>query len=648
MLQQYNSIVVDASYINKNYTQESVIGRGRDFYLGISSICYLMSHAKDGQKYILQIYENLGYDIFRTKVLQLQKAMLECVNEYNTRIVMIAEKEINDKQSDLYVLYRLNALKKRLDQEEQLNQEQALELLITFCKNLLITGRSTFEFLDLAPQNIFVDGKNFVISNMGISYKGSKFHRPYTPSTDNFYKDKSLANLIYTYSFQAGLVVLCAITKINSADFFFEDGQLKDNILQSVLKVLRENQKTDRSKEDQLKFDKFKDQLKKQINSLSKIEKPFEGDYKMILPILSQILSLDQQKRSIFQLLICYPDNPLKVEYPFFQQAIDVDQQYVGFGKLDEDNKIIPHGYGYGKFEDQWHYGIFENGELSKDGTIEMKTQKAVSYILLNLFENHSKIIVELNKYIYIGEFDQQKYIPNGKGEIIYVLTYQKNLPRKRQVINFEGDLKLGEKIEGREFYRNKSFFDGQFAKNSPREGIFTYGPNHFYDGIIEDFKRVSGKLYFGELTFEGEFENNKAKDGVLLYEDGSEYKGLFQNGQRSSLEGKYTYSNQKVQYIGNFREDTFHGKGVLILLETNEQVEVEYEYGRCKTDLPDNFKDALKKNKKQVIQKMEQKKPDSKQKKNDDDDEQIKEEIDEGFADDDGQYGHDLDDEDA
>lgn len=46
------------------------------------------------------------------------------------------------------------------------------------------------------------------------------------------------------------MVVLCSITKINSADLFFEDGQLKDNILQSILKVLRENQKTDRSKED--------------------------------------------------------------------------------------------------------------------------------------------------------------------------------------------------------------------------------------------------------------------------------------------------------------------------------------------------------------------------------------------------------------
>ncbi|CAD8113039.1 unnamed protein product [Paramecium sonneborni] len=645
MLQQYNSIVVDASYINKNYTQESVIGKGRDFYLGISSICYTMSNTKDGQKYILQIYENLGHDIFRAKVLQLQRAMLECVNENNTRIVLIGEKELNDKQSDLYVLYRLNELKKRLDQEDQLNQEQALELLTTFCKNLLITGRTTYEFLDLAPQNIFVDGKNYVISNMGISYKGSKFHRPYTPSTDNYYKDKSLANLIYTYSFQAGLVVLCAITKINSADLFFEDGQLKDNILQSVLKVLRENQKSDRTKEDQQRFDKFKDTLKKQINSLAKVEKPFEGDYKTILPILSQILSLDQQKRSIFQLLICYPDNPLKVEYPFFQQAIDVDQQYVGFGKL-QDDKIIPHGYGYGKFEDQWHYGVFENGNLSKDGTIEMKTSKAVTYILLNLFENHAKIIVELNKYIYIGEFDEQKYIPNGQGEIIYVLTSQKNLPKKRQIIQYEGEIKLGEKIDGKEIYRNKSNFEGKFVKNTPREGLFTYGQNHLFDGIIDEFKRTSGKLYFGDLIFEGEFENDKPKDGVLIYEDGSEYKGLFRNGQRYCLEGKYTYSNGKVQYIGNFRDDTFHGKGVLILLETNEQIEVDYEYGRCKTDLPENFKEVLRKNKKQVMQKMEQKKPQSKQQKNDD--EQIEEDIDQGFADDDGQYGHDMDDEES
>lgn len=51
------------------------------------------------------------------------------------------------------------------------------------------------------------------------------------------------------------------------------------------------------------------------------------------------------------------------------------------------------------------------------------------------------------------------------------------------------------------------------------------------FDGIIDEFKRTSGKLYFGDLIFEGEFENDKPKDGVLIYEDGSEYKGLFRNG---------------------------------------------------------------------------------------------------------------------
>lgn len=65
----------------------------------------------------------MGPEVFRQKVLQLQKVMLECVNENNTRIILIAEKELNDKQSDLYVLYRLNEIMKSLDKEEALNAE---------------------------------------------------------------------------------------------------------------------------------------------------------------------------------------------------------------------------------------------------------------------------------------------------------------------------------------------------------------------------------------------------------------------------------------------------------------------------------------------------------------------------------------------
>lgn len=66
--------------------------------------------------------------------------MIECVNDSNTRIILLGEKELNDKKSDLYVLYRLNELKNTLDKAEALNPEQAEELLITFCKNYLING----------------------------------------------------------------------------------------------------------------------------------------------------------------------------------------------------------------------------------------------------------------------------------------------------------------------------------------------------------------------------------------------------------------------------------------------------------------------------------------------------------------------------
>jgi hypothetical protein len=61
---------------------------------------------------------------------------------------------------------------------------------------------------------------------------------------------------------------------------------------------------------------------------------------------------------------------------------------------------------------------------------------------------------------------------------------------------------------------------------------------------------------------------------------------------------GKFTFPNQKVQYEGHFENDTFHGKGTLTILKTKETLEVEYELGKCKTDLPENFKLAFQKDK--------------------------------------------------
>ncbi|CAD8152584.1 unnamed protein product [Paramecium octaurelia] len=631
MFQQYDSLVVDASFIHKNYTQVSVIGKGHDFYLGINSISYLMHHTKENGRYILQVYENLGYDLFRTKVLHLQKAMIECVNDVNTRIILLAEKQLNDKQSDLYVLYRLDELTERLDQQKQLTPEQANDLLITFCKNLLITGRVTYEFLDIAPQNVYVHDNRFIISNMGISYKGSKFHRPYTAITDSFYKEKTLTNMIYTYSFQAGLVVLCAITKINSAEFFFEDGQLKTNLLQDVLRAFKE-----KLPEPQ------KEKLKKKFPSLAKIEKPFDADISKILPFLVLILSMDQQKRSIFPLLICHPENPLKVENPFFQQSLDIEQQYVGFGKLD-GTEIIPEGYGYGMFGNEYHYGMFKNGTLTDDGTVEIKKNNRIIYLLKNLVisEKYQQAIAEVNKYIYWGEFDNQQYKPNGDGILVSVYTTQKYIPKKKQSVCFIGNLKMGIKDNGQEFYRNKTEFDGDFKNNEPIKGTISYGPKHKFEGIIKDYQRIKGILVYNNKIFEGEFENDRVKAGKLNYPNGSSYEGQFKNGLKCCQDGKFIFQTIKLEYSGGFLDDKFHGKGILTIMDTNEQLEVEYFKGKCLTELPEAFKSLMVKK-----QPLEQKKQDEnktkkdKQKQNDD------EEVEEDIQDDLGDEGNEFDDE--
>ena len=46
----YYSLVVDAFYINKQYEQEGIIGKGKDFVHGISSTIYLVRDRKDSDK----------------------------------------------------------------------------------------------------------------------------------------------------------------------------------------------------------------------------------------------------------------------------------------------------------------------------------------------------------------------------------------------------------------------------------------------------------------------------------------------------------------------------------------------------------------------------------------------------------------------
>jgi hypothetical protein len=93
---------------------------------------------------------------------------------------------------------------------------------------------------------------------------------------------------------------------------------------------------------------------------------------------------------------------------------------------LDESKtKITPHGYGAGKFQKEksdieWHYGEFNEGKLGEKGTIEIRGIKSTTYLLLGHLSD-GKTIVEMNKYIYIGAYNEKNF-PNGDGLMLYVL----------------------------------------------------------------------------------------------------------------------------------------------------------------------------------------------------------------------------------
>lgn len=140
-------IVVDASYINKKFDQIGTLGKGKDILLGIPSSIFLLERKPSKKKknkeeglYALQIYENLGPENFEFKVNQLQKAMINHVNSFNTRVIMLAKQEPVPNKIDLYVLFEMGSfnqdnLTTLADWEDALDEEKATHLLRTLCLN---------------------------------------------------------------------------------------------------------------------------------------------------------------------------------------------------------------------------------------------------------------------------------------------------------------------------------------------------------------------------------------------------------------------------------------------------------------------------------------------------------------------------------
>ncbi|CAD8106902.1 unnamed protein product [Paramecium primaurelia] len=629
MNQQF--LVVDASLINLLFEKVEVLGRGKDLIHGISSITYMLKKKKNNQNldftddwgnHALQIYENLNLEVFETKVLQLQKAMTVYLNSYSTRIILIAKEQLNHTQYNLYVVYELKNINMDLKslrefQTEGLNYDQARKFLIFLCQNYFLGAQYTNEFLDISPQNIFKTEDSYIISNFGITFAGTKFNRIYLPSTDPINKEKnpSKINIQYSYAFKAALLTLCLMTQIDSKDFFFDDGQFKEHVLDNLLYLILDKEDLKKNKDQNkylnkdtkfiLSIPKFFDtlihtrQLDYNQQKNNNNGNPFtyvKSDrflkykyYKEFLVVLKKLLNVTNiQTRSIFVLLISQQDNILSAENPY--------------------SETIIHKYNYqnGTFIDKKLNGcgiiMYEEGDQTNRSNKRKIIQKCGKFMDGKEIDAYNIVNIHQTKFectLYNLQCGLTFRYVNQ--ELLY-LTDQIVSPinqigksQKESIYYFKGEIKNGQFIKGVSYQLDKTIFEGQFLNNQPFQGKMTYPNQDVFEGIMEGFNKKKGYLITKKIRFEGEFQNDQIFKGLIEYRDGGIFYGQFQNGLKVKA-GIYKYPYTQIQYQGLYVDDVRHGQGRFIdKSQENCTQEVIYNYGKCVTKINEYFSKALK-----------------------------------------------------
>ena len=168
-------------------------------------------------------------------------------------------------------------------------------------------------------------------------------------------------------------------------------------------------------------------------------------------------------------------DNNLINLYPneFYMGSWNTNKQYDGYGILyiyDEINSI------FNKYE-----GIFENGKLNGFG--------------YGIFSK--------SQIVYLGDFKEN--LNNGIGKEIYLGSDKSNF------YFFKGKYINGNKIYGILYWKDKSYYKGNFNYNDKFNG--------------------KGFYYWGRTNekYEGEWYDGKMNgQGKMIYADGSIYDGMF------------------------------------------------------------------------------------------------------------------------
>ena len=156
----------------------------------------------------------------------------------------------------------------------------------------------------------------------------------------------------------------------------------------------------------------------------------------------------------------------------------------------------------------------------------------------------------------YIFTYDGQMFeeMPNGKGIL-----------KKNDQVIYDGNFVDGQECGiGTFFFGGHKVHHGQYLNGDYHGEGKLYNPETkemIFDGIFKKGIPFYGKFYCNEeLVFEGFFKNYSGELVFFCLDQG--YIGEFKNGKKNGF-GK-TFSEKNIIYKGSWKNDLYHGKGVL------------------------------------------------------------------------------------
>jgi hypothetical protein len=183
-----SQFLLPESVIQRYFSHEGIIGKGRDFLTGTSCTIHLYTDPMNKRKYAMQLYEDVSHEFMNNKIESLVRSVsAESVPNYSRVVLMASRKthiaielSIMYDVSEFYGMSLENYLTLRIKNGEIFKEHEVLEFLSQVLDCIYFGGCKHGEYLELTPINIFckLEGKyryRYFPNNFGLNFCGSKW-----------------------------------------------------------------------------------------------------------------------------------------------------------------------------------------------------------------------------------------------------------------------------------------------------------------------------------------------------------------------------------------------------------------------------------------------------------------------------------------